>query len=280
MPSRVWHSWKLCTNECPNIFVSTKLHQWISEYIHINFFDTNECPNKYLYWKLHEYSNIFEYSSRFYTLTHSPTNVRIYSYKQIRHERMSEYIRKRKIDTNECPNIYSWPTYSNIRIYSSHSELDPIIQNGKTETFYIMSKLRCYRRIEDFLNILVNDRGLHGGPIYIGLVTVRPGTNARVIPYLTTCWTYFTFTKLWPFEDFQKILHVSIYFDVVAILYWGKWVEVWRQICLLPNFLAGRLPHKKRAHQIGRETSPILKNFGKYSMRRFCRRISIRLQAR
>ena len=105
------------TNECPNIFVSTKLHEWISEYIHTNFFDTNECPNKYSYWKLHEYSNIFEYSSRFYTLTHSPTNVRIYSYKQIWHEWMSEYIRKRKIDMNECPNIYSWPIYSNIRIF-------------------------------------------------------------------------------------------------------------------------------------------------------------------
>ena len=110
------------TNECQNIFVSTKLHEWLSEYIHTNFFDTNECPNKYSYWKLHEYSNIFEYLSRFYTLTHSPTNVRIYSYKQIWHERMSEYIRKRKIDTNECPNIYSWPIYSNIRIYSSHSD--------------------------------------------------------------------------------------------------------------------------------------------------------------
>ena len=44
-------------------------------------------------------------------------NVWIYSYKQIWHERMSEYIRKRKIDTNECPNIYSWPIYSNIRIF-------------------------------------------------------------------------------------------------------------------------------------------------------------------
>ena len=102
--TRVWHSWKFW-------------YEWISEYIHTNFFDTNECPNKYSYWKLHEYSNIFEYSSRFYTLTHSPTNVRIYSSKQIWHERMSEYIRKRKIDTNECPNIYSWPIYSNIRIF-------------------------------------------------------------------------------------------------------------------------------------------------------------------
>ena len=104
-------------NECPNIFVSTKLHEWISEYIHINFFDTSECPNKYSYWKLNEYSNIFEYSFWFYTLTHSPTNVRIYSYKQIWHKRMSEYIRKRKIDMNECPNVYSWPIYSNIRIF-------------------------------------------------------------------------------------------------------------------------------------------------------------------
>ena len=111
------------TNECPNIFVSKKLHEWISEYIHTNFFDTNECSHKYWYWKLHEYSNIFKYSSRFYTLTHSPTNVRIYLYKQIWHERMSEYIRKRKIDTNECPNIYSWPIYSNIQIYSSHSDV-------------------------------------------------------------------------------------------------------------------------------------------------------------
>ena len=66
---------------------------------------------------MHEYSNIFEYSSRFYTLTPSPTNVRIYSYKQIWHERMSKYIRQRKIDTNECPNIYSWLIYSNIRIF-------------------------------------------------------------------------------------------------------------------------------------------------------------------
>ena len=37
------------TNECPNIFVSTKLYEGILEYICINFFDTNECPNKYSY---------------------------------------------------------------------------------------------------------------------------------------------------------------------------------------------------------------------------------------
>ena len=62
-------------------------------------------------------TNIFEYLSIFYTLTHWRTNVRIYSYKQIWYERMSEYIRKRKIDTNECSNIYSWPIYSNIWIF-------------------------------------------------------------------------------------------------------------------------------------------------------------------
>ena len=59
---RVWHSWRF-------------LYEWMSEYIRTTFFDKNESSNKYLYWKLHEYS------SRFYTLTHSPTNVWIYSYK-------------------------------------------------------------------------------------------------------------------------------------------------------------------------------------------------------
>ena len=29
---------------------------------------------------------------------------------------MSEYIRKIEIDTNECPNKYSWPIHSNIEI--------------------------------------------------------------------------------------------------------------------------------------------------------------------
>ena len=42
----------------------------------------------------------FEYSSCFYTLSHSRMNVRIYLCKQIWHKRMSEYILKRKIDTN------------------------------------------------------------------------------------------------------------------------------------------------------------------------------------
>ena len=37
---------------------------------------------------------------------------------------MSKYIRKRKIDTNECPNICSCPIYSNIQIYASHSVSD------------------------------------------------------------------------------------------------------------------------------------------------------------
>ena len=89
---------------------------------------------------------IFEYSSSFYTLAHWRTNVRIYSYRQIWHERISEYIRIKKItrtnvrihsyekfdkkklhkriseyirirkfDTNKCPNKYLWPKYLNIR---------------------------------------------------------------------------------------------------------------------------------------------------------------------
>ena len=85
---RVWHSW-------------TFWHQGISEYICIKIFpranvpiylykeyDTNECPSKYLYLKF------YEYSSSFYTLTHSRENVRIYS--------------KRKLDTNKCPKRYLW----------------------------------------------------------------------------------------------------------------------------------------------------------------------------
>ena len=115
----------LDTNEYPNIFESKNLHERISEYIRIKKFtrtnvriysctkfDTNECPNKHSHWILYEYLNIFEYSSNSYTLTYSWTNVRIYSYKKIWHERMYEFICKRKIDTNECPNKYSSPIYS------------------------------------------------------------------------------------------------------------------------------------------------------------------------
>ena len=36
---------------------------------------------------------------------------------------MSEYIRNKKNDTNECPNEYLWQIHSNIRIHSSHSGL-------------------------------------------------------------------------------------------------------------------------------------------------------------
>ena len=32
---------------------------------------------------------------------------------------MFEYIRQRKIDTNECPNKYLWSIYSNIQIFES-----------------------------------------------------------------------------------------------------------------------------------------------------------------
>ena len=55
------------------------------------------------------------------------TNIRIYSLKIFWHERKPEYIRNRKIYTNECPNIYSRPIYSNIRIYSPHSDVVPSV---------------------------------------------------------------------------------------------------------------------------------------------------------
>ena len=77
------------TNEYPNIFVSTNLHEWISEYICINLFTRTNVRIKYLYWKLYEYLNIFKYLSSFDT-----------------HGRMSEYIHTDKFGTNECPNIF------------------------------------------------------------------------------------------------------------------------------------------------------------------------------
>ena len=122
---RMWHSWKFRhkrISEYIRIKKFTRTNVWIYSYKKI---DWNECPNKYSYWKLCEYSNILEYSSSFYTLTHSQTNVRIYSYKQIWHEWISEYIRIRKFGMNECPNKYLWPKYLNIRIlkYIRHTLL-------------------------------------------------------------------------------------------------------------------------------------------------------------
>ena len=71
------------TNEYPNVFVWNCLRRTNIRIYSYQNFDTNEYPNKYLYWKLYEYWNIFEYSLSSYTLTHSRTNIRIYSFKQI-----------------------------------------------------------------------------------------------------------------------------------------------------------------------------------------------------
>ena len=63
---------------------------------------------------------------------------------------MSEYIRTNKFDTNECPNIYSWPIYSNIRIYSSHSDL--VLGLGSSTFIHFPQKRwRCSGLIGDFL---------------------------------------------------------------------------------------------------------------------------------
>ena len=75
------------TNEYPNIFVSTNLHEWMSEYIHV----------KSLTW-----TNV-----RINIFIENCANIRMCS--DIRlvfalyhtHERMSEYIRTNKFDTNE-----------------------------------------------------------------------------------------------------------------------------------------------------------------------------------
>ena len=64
---------------------------------------------------------IFKYMRIFIYLIHSNTLTNKCTYKLIRHERMSDYICKRKIDTNECPNKYIWPIYSNIWINICHT---------------------------------------------------------------------------------------------------------------------------------------------------------------
>ena len=45
------------THEYPNIFVSRKRYEQISEYIYIEKINTNKYPNKYL-WHIFEHSNI------------------------------------------------------------------------------------------------------------------------------------------------------------------------------------------------------------------------------
>ena len=72
---------------------------WMSIQIYWLNFNKNEYI-RIIFW----YEWMSEYI-RIKKLTR--TNIRIYSYQ--------------KIDTNECPNIYSYQKYSNIRIYSSHS---------------------------------------------------------------------------------------------------------------------------------------------------------------
>ena len=71
---------------------------------------------------------------------------------------MSEYIRKRKIDTNECPNIYSLPIYSNIQIYSSHSGLKHL-----TTLFFGLRQNATNAEVKERWNSLVRvyhlDRG-------------------------------------------------------------------------------------------------------------------------
>ena len=97
----------------------------ISEYIRINKFTrmnvrtysykfvyTNECRNKYSPCKLYEYSNIFEYSSSFCTLTHSLTNVRIHLWKKNWYRRIN--IHDQYIQIFEYLNIFvtlwhGWP---------------------------------------------------------------------------------------------------------------------------------------------------------------------------
>ena len=103
-------------NKHPNIFVSRN--------------DTSEYPNIFV-WKetiriwyewifVLKMIQIFEYSTIRHTLTEYDFDTNEYPNIFVSrkwYERISEYIRIKKIDTNECPNKYSYRKYSNIRIF-------------------------------------------------------------------------------------------------------------------------------------------------------------------
>ena len=56
---------------------------------------------------------------------------------------------------------------------------------------------------------------------------------------------YPTFSYLEHSPDLLYFLRLSLFWCCCDLLYRGKWGEVWRQICLLPNFLAAANPQKE-----------------------------------
>ena len=147
-----------------------------------NKFDTNECPNKYSNWELYEYSNIFEYSNSSYTLTHSRTNIRIYSYNQIWRERMSEYIRIKKIDTNEYPDKYLWQIYLKIWIfeYICHTLVTIKLQRSqgfRAGTRRYFAKSRDPKIFRDGISLLFSSRDWWDPRIFLDGIsqTLNPG---------------------------------------------------------------------------------------------------------
>ena len=56
---------------------------------------------------------------------------------------------------------------------------------------------------------------------------------------------YPTFSYLEHSLELFHFSRLSLFWCCCDLLYWGKWGEVWRQICLLPNFLAAANPQKE-----------------------------------
>ena len=106
------------------MFVSKKLHERMSEYIHIdNLTQTNVwihifvCKTVWIF-QIWIHSNI----QIIVTLWHTHEYVRR-NWLGNGHERMPLYICIKLIDTDKCPNEYLRQIYSNIQILLSHSDL-------------------------------------------------------------------------------------------------------------------------------------------------------------
>ena len=93
---------------------------------------------------------------------------------------MSEYIRKRKIDTNECPNIYSRPIYSNIRIYSSHSGMKAVVSLAGVTLYChsLVPQVSVHSKLRDYFGIFLEWRirlpdPQIGHQVYLGPIKIR-----------------------------------------------------------------------------------------------------------
>ena len=91
--------------------------------------------------------------------------------------------------------------------------------------------------------------GRHGDPCWAGEgMSSRNNCLATPFPWtwdLNTPYSGPTFSYLEHSLELFHFSRLSLFWCCCDLLYWGKWGEVWRQICLLPNFLAAANPQKE-----------------------------------